>query len=205
MIVGNGLIASAIGDIEGVIVFASGVANSTERRQEEFDREVALFDTMPDNRFLVYFSTCAVFEWPYTPYVEHKRNMERLVMKRRGLVIRLPQVAGRSANSHTLLNFLHQKIVSGEPFEIWSRAVRRVIDIDDIVPVARQHIKSMCPVIINYTTTPVTVMDIVTALEKPTHKRGQYQVVNKGSACSVPGVHIDSDLNTIAGKYYGDS
>lgn len=203
MIVGNGLIANAFNDIDDVIVFASGVSNSTERRQEEFDREVALFRAMPKHSFMVYFSTTSVYEQP-TPYTRHKLLMEGLVANRRGLVIRLPQVAGKSNNPYTLLNYLYEKIASEKYFVVWSRAIRRIIDIDDIVPVAERHIGLMRPGVVNYTTKPTTVLEIVRTLEGVTGKRGRFRIMDKGGACSVTGVHINSNLMKIIEKYYGN-
>jgi nucleoside-diphosphate-sugar epimerase len=67
------------------------------------------------------------------PYVEHKLAMEALVRAHAGhLILRLPQVAGRTPNPHTLLNYLHARISRGERFTVWRHARRNVIDCDHV-------------------------------------------------------------------------
>lgn len=144
MIVGRGLLAQAFGpqfaDDPGVIMFASGVSNSLETRDEEFAREATLLRELLDGdvKRFVYFGSCGATapESELTPYMRHKRAMESLVLAApHGLVLRLPQVVGHTGNSHTLTNFLRNHIVSGEHFTVWARAERNLIDIDDIVKI----------------------------------------------------------------------
>lgn len=144
MIVGKGLLAHAFephfSESSDVIVFASGVSNSLETRPGEFAREAALLRQRLDSeaRRFIYFSSCGVTaaESELTPYMRHKRSMESLVLSAsHGLVLRLPQVVGRTENHHTLTNFLRDHIVSGEHFTVWAHAERNLIDIDDIVKI----------------------------------------------------------------------
>lgn len=144
MIVGKGLLARAFephfGRIPDIVVFASGVSNSLETNPDEFAREATLLRQQLDSaaqRF-IYFSSCGVVaaEPELTPYMRHKRSMESLVLSApHGLVLRLPQVVGRTDNHHTLTNFLRDHITSGEHFTVWARAERNLIDIDDIVKI----------------------------------------------------------------------
>lgn len=144
MIVGKGLLAHAFepcfGKNPDIVIFASGVSNSLETRSDEFAREAALLRQRLDTeaRRFVYFSSCGVTgaESELTPYMRHKRSMESLVLSAsHGLVLRLPQVVGRTENHHTLTNFLRDHIVSGEHFTVWAHAERNLIDIDDIVKI----------------------------------------------------------------------
>jgi nucleoside-diphosphate-sugar epimerase len=144
MIVGKGLLACAFephfGENSDVIVFASGVSNSLETSPSEFARETALLRQRLNSeaKRFIYFSSCGVtaIESELTPYMRHKRSMESLVLSEpHGLVLRLPQVVGRTENHHTLTNFLRDHIVSGEHFTVWARAERNLIDIDDIVKI----------------------------------------------------------------------
>jgi nucleoside-diphosphate-sugar epimerase len=144
MIVGKGLLARAFepcfGEASDVVVFASGVSNSLETRPGEFEREAALLRQRLDSeaKRFIYFSSCGVAaaESELTPYMRHKRSMESLVLSAsHGLVLRLPQVVGRTENHHTLTNFLRDHIVSGEHFTVWAHAERNLIDIDDIVKI----------------------------------------------------------------------
>lgn len=148
MIVGRGLLATRFAaryaDDDATTVFASGVSNSGERNPVAFLRERdALRDALATARGrFVYFSSCGVASAsPSTDYMRHKAEMEALVLSSRdGLVLRLPQVVGRTLNPYTLTNFLYARIVAGERFEVWTRAERNLIDVDDVFAIACEHI-----------------------------------------------------------------
>jgi nucleoside-diphosphate-sugar epimerase len=143
MIIGSGLLARAFAphfhQAQDVTLFASGVSNSSESSPEAFARERALLQAAiaAGPARLVYFGSCNVANpAQLSAYFEHKRAMEHLVMAAPGgLVLRLPQVVGHTPNPHTLTNFLRDRIVAGEPFTIWTRAQRNLIDIDDVVAI----------------------------------------------------------------------
>ena len=144
MIVGNGLLAKLFShmyaDRLDVTIFAAGVSNSTETESAAFEREHRLLLERLEGPCpkLVYFGSCAVGnpQETLTPYLAHKAAMESLVLRSgKGVVLRLPQVVGRSDNTHTLTNFLYHHIVSGEHFTVWSRAERNLIDVEDIVSI----------------------------------------------------------------------
>lgn len=145
MIVGKGLLARAFephfGGDSGVVVFASGVSNSLETRRPEFDRETALLKDWlaHEARRFIYFSSCGVAaaDADLNPYMRHKQSMESLVLSASsGMVLRLPQVVGNTANHNTLTNFLRDRIVAGEHFTVWARAERNLIDVDDVVKIS---------------------------------------------------------------------
>ena len=142
VIVGRGLLARAFapryGHAPGIVVFASGVSNSSETDEAAFLREQDLLQrSLADATRLVYFSSCGVVAGDEpTPYMRHKARMEaRVLASPGGLVLRLPQVVGRTDNPHTLTNFLYRHIADGKPFEIWAQAERNLIDVDDIVAI----------------------------------------------------------------------
>lgn len=142
MIVGDGLLARAFApvfaDDPTVVVFASGVANSAETDPAAFARERALFDAAAGRHRgrLVYFGTCSADGQATSPYLEHKRTMERCVLDRGGVVLRLPQVVGASRNPHTLANFLASHVREGRRFTIWARAERNLVDVADVARIA---------------------------------------------------------------------
>jgi len=150
VIVGNGLIAGAFkrefASDPAATLFASGVSNSAERRAAEFAREEALLRATlrRDPAPIVYFSTCSVLdvERAVTPYVRHKLQMEALARTASShVILRLPQVVGRTDNPHTLTNFLRSQIVSGVRFEVWENAWRNLIDVDDAAAIATRMIR----------------------------------------------------------------
>lgn len=194
MIVGGGLLAGAFrehyGDQHDTVIFASGVSNSHESRKSEFDRERKLLSehlASSSGKF-VYFGSCAVgnpneFK---TPYLAHKATMEELVCSsRRGMVLRLPQVVGHSSNPNTLINFLRNHLLTGKGFTVWARAERNLIDIDDIVPIARALIDEHwgefeVASIAALKSTPM--LEIVHAFEMALGVTGRYLVEEKGVA-----------------------
>ena len=143
MIIGSGLLAHAFSSAflqrEDVCIYAAGVSNSSCTDAHEFARERqrledALRQAMHVDTF-VYFGTCSVADpdSQNTPYVQHKLAMERLVQAHpQGLILRLPQVAGKTSNPHTLLNYLYARISRSEKFDLWSRAKRNIIDVAEV-------------------------------------------------------------------------
>ncbi|MBK7134062.1 MAG: hypothetical protein IPH69_14945 [Bacteroidales bacterium] len=61
-------------------------------------------------------------------------EMEELIRSKssRFVIFRLPQVAGFSNNSNTLMNYFSNKIIKEEKFELLN-VERNIIDIDDVV------------------------------------------------------------------------
>ena len=66
MIVGTGLLATAFNmykDCNKVLIFASGVSNSAEQNDGEFEREINLLKTFIDTDMkLVYFGTTSIYD-----------------------------------------------------------------------------------------------------------------------------------------------
>lgn len=143
-IIGRGLLARAFDTDHitrlGATVFASGVSNSQELDPAQFRREAdMLVEALRDcpGRF-VYFSTCSVTDddRATTPYAVHKRQMEALIQARGNhLILRLPQVVGRTDNPNTLVNHLVARIREGRPLQIWSHAVRCLVDVDHVAAI----------------------------------------------------------------------
>lgn len=139
MVIGNGLLAKAFQNFENddqVIIFASGVSNSKEINEKEFEREENLLKSMPKEKFLVYYSTCSVYDPSVqeSQYVRHKMNMERLINMyfSKYIIFRLPIVVGNVNNPYTFFNHFKNKIISGEDLLVQNLASRHLIDIDDV-------------------------------------------------------------------------
>lgn len=197
MIIGGGLLArsfaSRFGDDPEVTVFASGVSNSLESRAPEFEREHALLsDVLARNPCrLVYFGSCGVTGQPddLTPYMRHKQRMEAMVLASDdGLVLRLPQVVSHTDNPHTLTNFLHERILSGQSFTVWARAQRNLIDIDDIVAIGTSLIagsKLPSRTIAIASSWSLPMPEIVSIFERILRKQARYTVEDRGSPLSI--------------------
>ena len=231
MIIGSGLLANAFfpafGSRQDVCVYAAGVSNSNCNNAQEFARECRrLEDALRHADFMdafVYFGTSSVADpgAAKTPYVRHKLAMEYLVRSfPRNLILRLPNVAGRTPNPHTLLNYLYARIARGESFALWGKAKRNVIDIDDVAVIAREMIedRSARGITRNIANSSnYSILDIVQAMESVLGKRGVYDVIDEGFEYSIDtspishfieaaGVEFgETYLSSVLLKYYGKS
>lgn len=207
MIVGKGLIASEIErkgiDNNDIIFFASGVSNSAETRKEEFLREKSLIEkTISENKgkYFVYFSSCSIYEDNKTPYALHKINMESLISKscNKYNIFRLPQVVGFSENPTTLLNFLYSKITLCQPFEIWSKVKRNLIDVEDIIDILSMLIENveLHQKIINIASPySLSMQEIIDVMEEYFNNKANYKVVEKGGEYIVDIEIVKKEIN----------
>lgn len=134
MIIGRGDIASVLPpvDRDNIIYFASGVSNSQEDRESEYERELAFLRQQSIYKHLVYFSSLSVF-YSDTRYAQHKRAMETWVkgMFPRYTLIRLGNITWGN-NPHTIINFIRNKIKNGESFEVRDE-YRYIIDKEEFL------------------------------------------------------------------------
>jgi nucleoside-diphosphate-sugar epimerase len=193
MVLGDGLMARALlpdwAQRADICIFARGVSDSGCTDPAAFRREQGLIDAAlaahASTDAFVYFGTCSANAAPEhrSAYVRHKVAMEQRVLAHpRGLVLRLPQVAGRGGNPRTLLNHLGAQIASGNPFEVWARARRRVIDIDDVARLTRALIATGARGRIVDLAPPRghRVEEIVQALEDALGCPARYRIVDQG-------------------------
>lgn len=218
MIIGSGLLAHAFANHflqrEDVCIYAAGVSNSSCTDNREFAREQQrlneALNLAKNVEVFVYFGTCSVIDSDVsnTPYVQHKLAMEQIVRTHTGsLILRLPQVAGKTANPHTLLNFLYARISRSESFNLWGSAKRNIIDVDDVVSIAHQLIahdavrNSTCNIanLSNY-----SMVEIVSALEYVVKKSAVYELVERGSEYLIDTTEILPVLEKVGVKFDAD-
>jgi nucleoside-diphosphate-sugar epimerase len=192
MVVGDGMMARAfstfLGD-ERVVIFASGVSNSLETDPGAFAREERLLLQIraehPD-KLVVYFGTCSADdpERRHTPYVLHKLALEKALSTSKGpwMVLRLPLAIGRGQHGHTLAQFLHDKIKSGQPFEVWRHATRYPVDVEDILRIANCFVedRSMWNRVINIALRAFPVLEYVHSMENFLGRKAIYSISEKG-------------------------
>ena len=142
MIIGNGMIAHAFktaGCAEEAVVFASGVSNSSEVSRSEFEREKSMLEDCVkkhQGKTIVYFSSCALVNHNMVsvPYYKHKLDMEAYVKSSCDhIIVRLPQLIGKTNNPHTILNYFKNHIETGDYVKVQAEAYRYFIDVDDVV------------------------------------------------------------------------
>lgn len=130
-IVGDGNIAKALSKItdeRNLCYFASGVSNSQETRESEYQREKDLLLLQDKSDHIVYFSSLSVF-YAGGRYQKHKLEMEKLIKANflRWTIIRIGNISWKNDNPHTIINFLKNKIRNNEPYEVQD-TVRYIID-----------------------------------------------------------------------------
>jgi len=198
MIVGTGLISRAFqqfAEDRETIIFASGVSNSGEIDPLAFSRERELLLRSLGNARsrLVYFGSCNVVNPDQnSPYFEHKRMMEDLVVGSGvGIVFRLPQVVGRTRNPNTLTNYLRDCIMQQRPLTLWTRAQRNLIDIDDVAAIARHLLAATdTPALVSIASPWSLAMPRLVALfEEVLGQQANVILVERGEE-----MHIDSAL-----------
>lgn len=197
MVIGNGLLATAFGsyvDNPDVVIFASGISNSKSFTTEDCKREFdLLLSTIKNNqeKTIVYFGTCAVYDstMKETPYVVHKEKMEYVVRNNapKYHIFRLSNLAGKAMsperrNQSTILNYLFDHIDEGKHFELWKKAYRNIIDVEDVFKVCDYILKENIFVkttvnvmnIVNY-----KVSDIVSLIEEIGGRKGVFTEIDK--------------------------
>jgi hypothetical protein len=118
MIIGHGDISSVLPESDDLLFFASGVSNSKEMDESEYDRELDLLYSQSRDKHIVYFSSLCVFD-KVTRYVRHKRYMELIVkhLFKNYTIIRIGNISW-GKNPHTIINFLKNKIKNGEEYTV---------------------------------------------------------------------------------------
>lgn len=217
MIVGNGLLAKKLMkfDKNNFCFFASGVSNSNETSQFQFDRErKLLLEVLRDietkeNITIVYFSSCGI-EFESSPYFSHKQLMESLIKKhsKKYYIFRLPQVVGSLGNSNTLFKYLEKSISNNEKIKVWKYAKRNLIDIEDVVKATNLIIVNDCH--INQTVniaTPynLSIVSILQYVEKKFNISVDYQLIDKGEPVDIDIKEINSIVDVEDFFYGGES
>ena len=118
MIIGRGDIASILNDREGVIFVASGVSNSSEKKQSEFKRELELLSKQDKSKCIFYFSSIAIDnkeKFEVSKYLQHKKQMEDYIKDnfQNYNIIRIGNITWGS-NPNTFLNYIKNKIKNNE-------------------------------------------------------------------------------------------
>lgn len=230
MVLGSGLIARAFEhfrDDARVLIFASGVSNSTTAKEAEYARERnLLLHQEGTSARLVYFSTCSLFDPALggSGYIRHKLAMEELVRSRfpDHLILRLPNVVGHTRNPHTLTNHIRNCLLSGEPLTIQTKACRYLMGADMAATACTPLI--LCPTLDERTVNvcldkPVPVPDLVGAMEALVERKAKAQPVDKGSCYEVDNTLFkrhwlatmklpwpgDDHWRTMLATYYGNA
>lgn len=205
MIIGNGMLANSLRpfDEENIIVFASGVSNSLERKDSEFDREILLLRSTVEkfpNKKLIYFSTCSIYDLSKveSPYVMHKLKVEEIISKicPQYTIFRVGNAVGSGGNPNTLINFLENSIRNGQMISLHNKARRVLIGVNDIANLVSQNLESFENKIVNVVYPhQFQLIEVVSTLEKHLQLRAKYELVDEGSA-------YDMEFDEIMRSYF---
>lgn len=149
MIIGNGLLAKAFKGLyeenDEIIIFASGVSNSSETELQQFSKEIYLLEeSLKLKKKIIYFSSTSILCDPllHTPYQKHKKKIENLLESNDSIVVRLPQVLGFKQNKLNLLPYLYYCISNKIKFPLYINQKKNILDIEDVVKITDFIIKN---------------------------------------------------------------
>jgi hypothetical protein len=122
MIIGRGDIASILNDREGAIFFVSGVSNSLEKRESEYEREYKLLSEQDKTKCIFYISSITIDnkeKFEISRYLQHKKQMEDYIKSsfKSYNIIRIGNISWGS-NPNTFLNYIKSKVKNNESFFI---------------------------------------------------------------------------------------
>ncbi len=132
MIIGHGDIASVLSDKEGECYFASGVSNSSETDEKQYQREKDLLLAQDKRHHIVYFSSLSIF-YQNERYQQHKREMEGIIKLNfpRYCITRIGNITWGD-NPHTLINTLRAQVDQQAPIQI-KDVYRYVVEKDEFL------------------------------------------------------------------------
>lgn len=190
MIVGNGLVAkSFVGSslLHDHLIFASGVSNSVNPSESDFEREKSLLLSYKNtSKKLIYFSTCSLSDPSVKnkPYLKHKKEVEEIILQSfpNYLIARLPTLVGKTDNPHTFFNFFKQTILNGEELTVYKHAVRYLFDVDHLEASIRFTSKNHSNKPLNITfNNQTSVMNIIAQMGKLLKKQPRLKMENTGA------------------------
>ena len=194
MVIGNGLIANqfkSYNNDENILIFASGVSNSSEVNDIEFIRELNLLKEMMGkykSAKFIYFSTLSINDPSLKNrlYVNHKLNIEKhlLTYHDNYIIFRVSNVVGPIKNKNTMLNYFINAIKNNALIDIWKNAERNLLDIEDLFILSEKLInkKAFKNQIVNIASRKnLSVFSIVKEIETFLNMKANFKLLNKGS------------------------
>ncbi len=206
MIIGNGLISNAFlhSDIDHKdhIIFGSGVSNSRETDEKQYQREWKLIQNYSGKgKTFVYFSTLSIFDPSKleTDYVKFKKKVESYIQETCSsfIIVRLPILISSSKNPYTLFNFLTRHISEGRTFELHKKAERFLLDIDDVVDAIKPLFqKTKLKSTVNLAPlNPIALPDLVSTIEKILQKKANYILSEQGASYTYESNYLIDKIN----------
>lgn len=139
MIIGKGYIARLISNIvkthNDLLIFASGVSNSRETNENEYQREINLLQSVlknHSNHTFVYFSTVSTLDpsLQCLRYIKHKKFIEQYISELSDsfIILRLPNIITNNfQNKHLFIPFFIERILARNNIVLYTNAYRYFI------------------------------------------------------------------------------
>jgi nucleoside-diphosphate-sugar epimerase len=185
-IIGNGFIGKSLNKIKkdliktNYIIYAAGISHSKTKSKKNLNRELNLFKFFVKKNIskkIIYISTADVTNniLNKSLYVKNKIRIEKLIKRKfkNYIILRLPQIIGKSKNKNTLVNYFYYNIKNDKPLVLIKNFKRNVLDIDDILKLLKTIVyskKAKNKVIILSNKYSVQPLDIVKIFEKKLNK-----------------------------------
>ena len=187
MVIGNGLLASNFIksnlNYDDAIIFCSGVSNSKETNDDNFNREKELvLKTITQNRNLkfIYFSSILAGV-SKNKYYNHKVEIENIIKKESSnyIIFRVPQIIGKDGNKNNLFNFLKESILNDEEITIFENVKRALLDVDDLIDIVNYCKDKINSEIINVSyIEKINVLELVTLMSDYLNKKPKTKKVD---------------------------
>lgn len=188
MVVGNGAIAKIFEDFndDNYVIFASGVSNSEEKKNQEFLREENLIKTIikqNPNKTIIYFSTVSIYT-KNTKYTKHKLRIEKIIKEFNNyIILRIPQLLSPKGNKNNIINFFYNKIENQQEIFIEKNSERSILDVEDLKKITlfliRKKAKNKCYNFSGFEF--MKVIDVVNTIESILEKKTKKTFINKNS------------------------
>ena len=153
IIYGNGFIAKKFSIFNNIlkkrkiVLYAAGISNSQENLKKNLSREINLFKNFYKknrNNKIIYISTCSVNDNSRnkSKYIKNKIKIEKFIKTKfkKFIILRLPELIGRSNNKNTLINYFFYMIKNKKKFYLFKNTKRNVLDIDDVLKISKHVI-----------------------------------------------------------------
>lgn len=187
MVVGTGSLASIFIDEfqnnSEILIFASGVSDSTEKNKNEFDREkTLLLKTIKQNpdKKIIYFSS--IFsQFKKTEYYLHKSEIEKLIIDNctNFLIIRLPQILSKNGNKKNIINFFVENILNEKKINLFSKSWRAIIDIEDVFEISKELIFNYKNKVLDFSHVEiVTPIELYSKIAKTLNKKEFFEIID---------------------------
>lgn len=215
MVIGNGLLATTFKSYikrDDIIIFASGVSNSSNTNETEFRREIQLLQSAIEQEIrLIYFSTISVYDQTLAKnaYIQHKLYVEEFLINNNinNLIFRLPILLGNTKNPHTLCNFIADKIKTQSKINIFTNACRYLIDVVDLSIILPHFIDNFdhtnSIIDVNYNN-EIKILELVQLFESYFGIKTEHELINTGGCYTTNNKLFIRHANHILGDYKPD-